>query len=120
MDQKQYTRKAIKQKMYKTDLFPLIEKENLTDTINLSGPPVVDSKYTLNIAFNVVDPLDSIPPPKTENENIFQPTTEKMALDLLQKHENQDKFIIQLEIKSWHNYKIKLFLDTSEYSIKQP
>ena len=53
--------KPIKQKSYKTDLFPLIEKENLTDYINLSGPPNNDSKFTINQVFNLHDPLDTIP-----------------------------------------------------------
>ena len=48
--------KPFKQKMYKTDLFPIIEKENLTDNINLSGPPDTDS----NQEFNLYDPLDNI------------------------------------------------------------
>ena len=34
----------LKQKMYRTDLCPLIEMENLTDNINLSGPPDTDPK----------------------------------------------------------------------------
>ena len=32
--------KTIKQQPHKKDTFPLIEKENLTDKINLSGPPI--------------------------------------------------------------------------------
>ena len=36
--------KKIKQQPHKKDLFPLIEKENLTDKINLSGPQINDSK----------------------------------------------------------------------------
>ena len=39
----------------------LIEKENLTDKINLSGPQTNDSKYTINQVFNLQDPLDTIP-----------------------------------------------------------
>ena len=31
----------------KKDLFPLTEKENLTDNVDLSGPPKADSKYTI-------------------------------------------------------------------------
>ena len=57
--------------MYKTDLFPLKEKENLSDNINLSGPPDIDSKYTMNQVFNLHDPLDSIPLSKTKTKNIF-------------------------------------------------
>ena len=32
----------LKQKLYKKDLFPLKEKVNLTDNVNLSGPPNFD------------------------------------------------------------------------------
>ena len=60
-----------------TNLFPLIEKENLTDNINLSGPPDNDSKYTKNQVFNLYDPLDNMPLWKIEIENIFLPNTEK-------------------------------------------
>ena len=63
--------------MYETDLFLLLENENLTDTINLSGPPGVDSKHTKNQVLNLYDPLDSIPLSKTEIESFFLPTTEK-------------------------------------------
>ena len=38
--------KRIKHHPHKKDLFPLIEKENLTDKINLSGPQTNDTKYT--------------------------------------------------------------------------
>ena len=69
--------------MYKTDLFPLKEKENLTDNINLSGPPNNVSKYTKNHVFNLHDPLDNIPLSKLEIENIFLPNTEKLTLELL-------------------------------------
>ena len=34
--------KTIKQQPHKKDTFPLIEKENLADKINLSGPPIND------------------------------------------------------------------------------
>ena len=44
--------KPQKQKLYRTDLFSLIEKENSIDNINLSGPPDTDSKYTINQIFN--------------------------------------------------------------------
>ena len=53
--------KPIKPKLFKKDLFPLIEKENLTDNKNLSGPPIDDSKNTKNRVFNLHDPLDTIP-----------------------------------------------------------
>ena len=85
----------------KLDPFPLIEKENLTDNINLSGPLNNDSKYTINQVFNLHDPLDTVPLSKIEIENIFLPTTEKITLELLQKHQNLDPVIRQL--KFWHN-----------------
>ena len=47
MDNKYYSAKENKTS-HKKDLFPLIEKENLTDKINLSGPQTNDSKYTIN------------------------------------------------------------------------
>ena len=47
MDQKQYSAKQIRQQPYRKDLLPLVEKENLTDDINLSGPLNNDSKLTL-------------------------------------------------------------------------
>ena len=53
--------KQIKQQPHKKDPFPLIEKENLTDRINLSGPVSNDSKNTINQVFNLHDPLDTIP-----------------------------------------------------------
>ena len=59
--------KKIKTQPHKKDLFPLIEKENLTDKINLSGPQTNDSKYTINQIFNLQYPLDTIPPIKTRN-----------------------------------------------------
>ena len=68
--------KQIKQQPHKKDPFPLIEKENLTDTINLSGPLSNDLKYTINQIFNLHDPLDTIPLSKLEEDNIFLPTTE--------------------------------------------
>ena len=54
------TRK-IKQHSHKKDLFPLIEKQNLTDKINLSGPQTNNSKYTINQVFDLHDRLDTIP-----------------------------------------------------------
>ena len=68
----------IKQQQNKKDPFPLIEKENLTDTINSSGPSPNDSKDTINQVFNLHEPLDTIPLSKIEIENIFLPTTEKL------------------------------------------
>ena len=97
--------KTIKQQPHKKDIFPLIEKENLTDKIHLSGPPINDSKYTLNQVFDFHDPLDTIPLSKSELENIFLPSTEKITLQLLQKCQNFDPVIRQL--KSWHKYKTK-------------
>ena len=51
--------------MYRTDPFPLVVKENLTDNINFSGPSDIHSKYTTNQVFNLYDPLDNIPLSKT-------------------------------------------------------
>ena len=59
------------QKQSKQKPFPLKEKENLTDTINLSGPLPNDLKYTMNQVFNLHDPLDTIPLSKLEVESIF-------------------------------------------------
>ena len=83
--------KIFKLKKYKTDLFPFKEKENLTDNINLSGPPNNVSKYTKNHVFNLHDPLDNIPLSKLEIENIFLPNTEKLTLELLKKHTYKTK-----------------------------
>ena len=49
------------QKIYRTDLFPLVEKRNLTDKTNLSGSPGLDSNYTINQVFILHDPLDNTP-----------------------------------------------------------
>ena len=92
--------KKIKHQPHKKYPFPLIEKENLTDKINLSGPPTNDLKYTVNQVFNLHDPLDTTPLSNLEVENIFLPTTEKVTLQLLQKYQNLDPAIRQL--KSWH------------------
>ena len=73
--------------------------------MNLSGPPYIDSKYTMNQVFNLHDPLDTIRLSKMEIENIFLSNTEKLPLDLLQKHQNPDSVIRQL--KSWHKYMTK-------------
>ena len=97
--------KTIKQQPHKKDTFPLIEKENLTDEINLSGPSINNSKYTINQVFDLHDPLDTIPLSKIEVENIFLPPTEKVTLQLLQKYQNFDPVIRQL--KSWNQYKTK-------------
>ena len=63
--------KTIKQLPHKKDTFPLIEKKNLTDIKNLSGPPTNDLKYTVNQFFDLHDPLDTIPLSKLEVEKIF-------------------------------------------------
>ena len=91
--------------MFKKDLFLLIEKENLTDNKNLSGPPINDSKYTINHVFNLHDPQDTIPLSKIEIENTFLPITEKITLELLQKHQKLDPVIRQ--IKNSHKNKTK-------------
>ena len=67
----------VKLKFLKKDIFPLIEEENLTEKINLSGTPNNDSKYTINQVFNLHNPLDTISLSKVEIENIFLPITEK-------------------------------------------
>ena len=46
---------------HKKGLFPLIEKENLTDKINFSGPQTNNSIYTLNRVFNLHEPLTQSP-----------------------------------------------------------
>ena len=97
--------KKVKQQSQKKDLFPLIEKENLTDKINLSGPQTKDTKYTINQAFNLHDPLDTIPLSKVEIDKIFLPPTEKITLELLKQYQNLDPVLRQL--KSWHKYKTK-------------
>ena len=51
----------IKQQPHNKAPFLLLEKENTTDTINLSGQLPNDSKYTINQVFNLHDPLDTIP-----------------------------------------------------------
>ena len=97
--------KRTKQHETKKDHFPLIEKENLTDKINLSGPPTTDSKYTINQVFDLHDPLDTIPLSKFEIENIFLPPTETITISTLKQYQNLDPIIRQL--KSWHKYKTK-------------
>ena len=83
----------------------MIEKENLTDKKNLSGPPINNSKHTINQVFDLHDPLDTIPLSKIEVENFFLPPTERITLQLLQKYQNFDPVIRKL--KSWHKYKTK-------------
>ena len=95
--------KTIKQQLHKEDPFPLIEKENLTDIINFSGPLINDLKYTINQIFDLHHPLDTIPLSKIEVKTIFLTTTEPITLQLLQKYENFDPVIRQL--KAWYKYK---------------
>ena len=76
MDKKNTQQKPLKQKLYKKNLFTLIGKKNLTENVNLSGPPNTDSKCTNNHVFSLHDPLDTIPLSKVEIENIFLPTRE--------------------------------------------
>ena len=89
--------KRIKHHSHKKDLFPLIEKENLTDKINLSGPQTNDSKYTINQVFDL---HDTIPLSELEIDNIFLPPTDKITLELVKQYHNLDPVIRQL--KSWH------------------
>ena len=79
--------------MHKKDLAPLIEKQNLTDKINLSGPQTNDSKYTINQVFDLHDPLDTIHLSKLEIDNIFLPPTDKITLELLKQYQNLDPVI---------------------------
>ena len=97
--------KRIEQQPHKKDPFPLIEKENLREPINLLGPLPNNSKYKSNQVFNLHDPLDTILLSKIEIQNSFLPTTEKITLELLQTYQNLDTVIRQL--KSWHKYKTK-------------
>ena len=107
--------KKIKQQPLKKDLFPLIKKENLTDKINLSGPQIIDTKFTIKQVANLHDPLDTIPLSKLEIDNIFFPPTEKFTLELLKQYHNFDPVIRQL--KSRHKYKTKpAKADTSDFS----
>ena len=109
--------KRVKQHSHKKDLFPLIEKENLTDKINLSGPQTNDSKYTINQVFDLHDPLDTIPSSKLEIENIFLPPTDKITINTLKQYQNLDPVIRQLKL--WHKYKTKpVKADTTILGIK--
>ena len=83
----------------------MIEKQNLTDKINSSGPPINDLKYTINQFFHLHDPLDTIPLSKLDVENIFSITNKKITLQLLQKYQNFDPVIRKLKL--WHKYKTK-------------
>ena len=77
----------------------------MTNKINLSGPQINDSKYTINQVFDFHDPFDTIPLLKIEIDNIFLPPTDKITLELLKRYQNLDTVIRQL--KSWHKYKTK-------------
>ena len=105
MDKKQHSTKESQTTITKKNLFPLIEKKNLTDKINLSGPQTKDTKYTINQVFNLHDPLDTIPLSKLEIDNMFLPPTEKITLELLKQYQHLEPVIRQL--KSWHKYKTK-------------
>ena len=94
----------IKQHSHKKDLFPLIEKENLTDKINLSGPQTNGPKNTINQVFDLHDPLDTISLSKLEIDNIFLPPTDKITHELLKQYQNLDPVI---RLKSWYNHKTK-------------
>ena len=63
-------KKTKKEQPHKKDPFPLLEKENLTDTIALPGPPTNDLKNTVNQVFDLHDPLDTIPLSKLDVKNI--------------------------------------------------
>ena len=97
--------KKIKQQSHKKVLFPLIEKEKLTDKKNLSGTQTNDSKYTINQVFDLHDPLDTVLLSKLEIDNIFLPPTDKNTIELLKQYQNLDPVIRQL--KSWHKFKTK-------------
>ena len=90
--------KRIKQHSHKKDLFPLIEKEQLTDKINLSGPQTKDLKYKINQVFDLHDPLDTIPLSKPEIENIFLPPTDKLTLELLKPNQYLHPVTRQLKL----------------------
>ena len=51
--------KPLKQKTYRTNLLPSVDKENLIDNVNLTESPDLDSKQTINQVFNLHEPLDS-------------------------------------------------------------
>ena len=89
--------------MYRKGLID--RKKNLTDNLNLSGSPDLDSKYTINQIFNFYDPLDNKQLSKTELENNFLPATEKITLELLQKYQNLNSVIGHFKL--WHIYKTK-------------
>ena len=71
-----HNKNPLNQKMYRTDLFPLIEKKNLTVNISSSGFPNTDSKYTINQVFDLHDPLENMFLSNYEIENVFLPNTD--------------------------------------------
>ena len=71
MDQKHYTTKTSKQQIHRNVFFPLIEKENSTDSINLLGPPHLNSKYAIIRIFILQKTLDNIPISKNEIKICF-------------------------------------------------
>ena len=105
MDKKQHIAKSSQTKIIRKRYIPFSRKKNLTDKISLSGPPNNDSKNTINHVFKLHGPLDTKPLSKIEIENIFLPITEKLTLELLQKHQNLGPVITKL--KSWHKNKTK-------------
>ena len=105
MDKINTQQKRLKHNSHKKDFFPLIEKENLTDKINLSGPQTNDSKYTINQVFDLHDPLDTIPLSKQGIDLIFLPPADKITLELLNQYQNLDAVIRQLKL--WHKNKTK-------------
>ena len=58
--------KPFKGKLYKKDLFSSIDKESLTDNVNLSDRSKTDLKDIINHVFNLHDPLDTTPLSKIE------------------------------------------------------
>ena len=91
MDQKQYTTKTTQTKTLQEGPIPFHQKENLTDRINLSGPPDIDSKYTMNQVFNLHDPLDTISLSKLEIDNIFSAKHRKINTSIIDQT-NQSRY----------------------------
>ena len=91
-------------KPYRNNLFPLIEKENLTEAINLQRHLNSNQKYTIKKIFNLQDTLDNIHLSKTKFEKFCSQTQKKLHLKNFKKL-NLDFCIRQF--KSWHKYKTK-------------
>ena len=68
-----------------------MEKKNLSDKINLSGPQTNDSKYTINQVFELHHPLDTIPLSKLEIDNTFLPPTDKITPEVLKQSKSRPK-----------------------------